>query len=79
MVEASRRHGPFETRWPCRRTSPMAARLSLVPKGSPSAATVTDLEEAGAERLLAAVAELHSGEGGRLYQLSDRRQGGQSG
>ena len=64
MVEASRRHG----RWPCRRTRLIETGMTQVPSGSVFAPSETELEEAGARRLLAAVDE-----------LSERREGRQRG
>lgn len=54
MVEASRRHG----RWLCQRTRPIATGLTRISSGSMFALSETELEEAGARRLLAAVDEL---------------------
>ena len=54
VVEASRRHN----RWPCRRTRPIETRLTLVPRESEYAPAETELLEAGARRLLAALDEL---------------------
>jgi len=66
-VEVSRRHGSFDTRWPCvRKDRSEAARtgagagppgLSLVPTEPAPATPAVDpeSEEAGARRLLAAV------------------------
>jgi hypothetical protein len=59
VVEASRRHG----RWPYRRTRPLEAVLTRIPSGSVSEPNETELEEAGARRLLAAVDELNEREG----------------
>jgi hypothetical protein len=48
-----------DARWPSRTTGlPNEARLALVPSGPGYAAIEAELEEAGAERLLAAVAEI---------------------
>ena len=54
MVEASRRHG----RWLCRRTQSIATRPARVTGKSLFAQNETELEKAGARRLLAAVDEL---------------------
>ena len=55
MVEASRR----DDRWAYRRTRPFETVLTRIPSGSPSEPPETELEEAGARRLLAAVDELN--------------------
>ena len=55
MVEASRR----DDRWAYRRTRPFETVLTRIPSGSLSETTETELEEAGARRLLAAVDELN--------------------
>jgi hypothetical protein len=59
-VEASRKHGPFDMRWPPDR------RIRLVPHEPVPPAIEAEWETAGAERLLAAVAAVHvwEGEGG---------------
>lgn len=69
-MKASRKHGPFDTRWPYLRrdssddkqgreweTTP--PRLYLVPNERAWAAAELDPEEAGARRLLAAMAAAH--------------------
>ena len=82
-MEASRKHGSFDTRWPCQRrddsgavpsarlsaavaaeavdrTAP--ARLSLVPMEHVLAGDELEPEEAGTQRLLAAIAAAHPAE-----------------
>jgi len=54
VVEASRRHG----RWSWRRTHSIATVPTRITEVSASARSETELEEAGARRLLAAVDEL---------------------
>jgi hypothetical protein len=50
-----------DARWPSRTTGlPNEARLALVPSGPDYAAAEAELEEAGAERLLAAVEDIRS-------------------
>jgi hypothetical protein len=50
-----------DARWPSRTTGlPNEARLALVPSGPDYAAIEAALEEAGAERLLAAVVKVRS-------------------
>ena len=50
-----------DARWPSRTTGlPNEARLALVPSGPACAAIEAELEEAGAERLLAAIADVRS-------------------
>jgi hypothetical protein len=79
-VEASRKHGPFDTRWPCQRRDDSGAmptarlgaavaaeafdrtaptRLSLVPREHLSVGDELEREEAGTQRLLAAIAVAH--------------------
>jgi len=63
-MEASRRHGSFDMRWPCagaadrqaRELRRPPARLTLVPSESGSAADLQEREEAGTRRLMAAMA-----------------------
>ena len=55
MVEASRR----DDRWAYRRTRPFETVLTDIPSGSVSEPNETELEEAGARRLLAAMDELN--------------------
>ena len=55
MVEASRR----DDRWAYRRTRPFETVLTGIPSGSVSEPNETELEEAGARRLLAAMDELN--------------------
>jgi hypothetical protein len=55
VVEASRR----DDRWAYRRTRPFETVLTRIPSGSVSEPNETELEEAGARRLLAAVDELN--------------------
>jgi hypothetical protein len=55
VVEASRR----DDRWAYRRTRPFETVLTGIPSGSVSEPNETELEEAGARRLLAAVDELN--------------------
>jgi len=75
VVEASRRDG----RLPYRRTSPFETVLTPIPSGSMSKPNETELEEAGARRLLAAVDELNDRREGRKLaesasQLKRRRE-----
>jgi hypothetical protein len=67
-MEASRRHGSFDMRWPSagaaytqagesRRPPP---RLRLVPQESGSVADLREREEAGTRRLMAAMAAAHT-------------------
>lgn len=55
MVEASKR----DDRWAYRRTRPFETVLTRIPSGSVSEPNESELEEAGARRLLAAVDELN--------------------
>ena len=55
MVEASRR----DDRWAYRRTRPFETVLTGIPSGSVSEPNETELEEAGARRLLAAMDALN--------------------
>jgi hypothetical protein len=55
VVEASRR----DDRWAYRRMRPFETVLTRMPSGSMSEPNETELEEAGARRLLAAVDELN--------------------
>jgi len=55
VVEASRR----DDRWAYRRTRPFETVLTGIPSGSVSEPNETELEEAGARRLLAAMDELN--------------------
>jgi hypothetical protein len=65
-VEASRKHGSFETRWPCARrdslgalsTAPLPPRLSLVTTEPASTAVDPEAEDAGTQRLLVALAAM---------------------
>ena len=66
MVEASRRHG-FGS-W--RRTNSIATSATFITDMSTTAPSETELEEAGARRLLAAVDEL----GERTSHLKRRRE-----
>jgi hypothetical protein len=67
-MEASRKHGSFDMRWPCagaayrqaREWPRPPARLSLVPQESVSAADPQEREEAGTRRLMAAMAAAHT-------------------
>ena len=66
MVEASRRHGL----WSWRRTNSIATSPTSITGVSTTTPSETELEEAGARRLLAAVDEL----GKRASQLKRRRE-----
>ena len=68
-VEASRKHGPFDTRWPSDRKDrhgrewrnngpPKTPRLRLVPPEPVETAIEAESETGGAQRRLAAVAAL---------------------
>ena len=64
-MEASRKHGPFDTRWPCVRNDSASvvpdvslagpSRLSLVRTEPASAGAEAERDELGTRRLLAAV------------------------
>jgi hypothetical protein len=56
VVEASGRNG----RWPYRKTRLLEAVLTRIPSQPVSKSNETELEEAGARRLLAAVDELNA-------------------
>jgi hypothetical protein len=62
--EASRKHGPFDLRWPVLRPRASTRHLVVVPN-DPVSAAVEAAADAGAARLLAAVdARLSEAEGG---------------
>jgi hypothetical protein len=75
-VETSRRHGPFDMRWPCGRNNGLGegrewrtppVRLRLVPSEHTAGADAQEREEAGTRRLMAAMAAAHPREAqGRL-------------
>jgi len=64
VVDAPRKHGTFEMRWPCVQNDSLpkpaqGARLSLVPAEDPAAVTAEERELAGTRRLIAAMAAAH--------------------